>query len=135
MANFTPTITKVYVYLQNKTNISSMTHIELDMIQTVGVGALALIVGMVMTRRIDFLQRFCVPSPVSGGIVFSLVTLVLYGWFDVEVSFNATLGDAFMLAFFTSVGFQSDLKAIKQGGKLLIVMLVLLVVMIAMQRT
>jgi ESS family glutamate:Na+ symporter len=133
MANFTPIITKVYVYLQNKTNISSMTHIELDMIQTVGVGALALIVGMVMTRRIDFLQRFCVPSPVSGGIVFSLVTLVLYGWFDVEVSFNATLGDAFMLAFFTSVGFQSDLKAIKQGGKLLIVMLVLLVVMIAMQ--
>ena len=62
---------------------------------------------MVMTRRIDFLQRFCVPSPVSGGIVFSLVTLVLYGWFDVEVSFNATLGDAFMLAFFTSVGFRA----------------------------
>ena len=38
-----------------------------------------------------------------------------------------------MLAFFTSVGFQSDLKVIKQGGKLLIIMLVLLVIIIAMQ--
>ena len=110
-----------------------MTSIELDMIQTAGVGALALIVGMVLTRKVDFLQRFCVPSPVSGGIIFSLITLILYGWFHVEVSFDGTLKDVFMLAFFTSVGFQSDLKVIKQGGKLLIIMLTLLVVIIAMQ--
>lgn len=110
-----------------------MTHIELDMIQTAGVGALALMAGMMMTRRIGFLQRFCVPSPVSGGIVFSFITLVLYGCLDVEVSFDGTLGDVFMLAFFTSVGFQSDLKVIRQGGKLLAIMLALLVGIIAMQ--
>ena len=103
------------------------------MIQTAGIGALALIVGMVLTRKVGFLQKFCIPSPVSGGIIFSLFTLILYGWFDVEVSFDNTLGDVFMLAFFTSVGFQSDLKVIKQGGKLLVIMLTLLVVMIAMQ--
>ena len=110
-----------------------MTSIEVDMIQTAGIGALALIVGMVLTRKVGFLQKFCIPSPVSGGIIFSLFTLILYGWFDVEVSFDNTLGDVFMLAFFTSVGFQSDLKVIKQGGKLLVIMLTLLVVMIAMQ--
>ena len=110
-----------------------MTSIELDMIQTAGIGALALIVGMVLTRKVDFLQRFCVPSPVSGGIIFSLLTLALYAWFDVEVSFDGTLKDVFMLAFFTSVGFQSDLKVLKKGGKLLVIMLVLLVVIIAMQ--
>ena len=110
-----------------------MTSIELDMIQTAGVGALALIVGMVLTRKVDFLQRFCVPSPVSGGIIFSLITLILYGWFHVEVSFDGTLKDVFMLAFFTSVGFQSDLKVIKQGGKLLVIMLTLLAVIIALQ--
>lgn len=38
-----------------------------------------------------------------------------------------------MLAFFTSVGFQSDLKVLKQGGKALVVMLVLLVLIIALQ--
>ena len=110
-----------------------MESIQLDMIQSAGIGALALIVGMVLTRKVGFLQKFCIPSPVSGGIIFSLFTLILYGWFDVEVSFDNTMGDVFMLAFFTSVGFQSDLKVIKQGGKLLVIMLTLLVVMIAMQ--
>jgi ESS family glutamate:Na+ symporter len=106
---------------------------HLDMIQTAGIGALALIVGMVLTRKVGFLQRFCVPSPVSGGIIFSLLTLALYGWCNVEVSFDGTLKDVFMLAFFTSVGFQSDLKVIKQGGRLLVIMLALLVSIIALQ--
>ena len=110
-----------------------MISIGLDMIQTAGIGALALIVGMVLTRKVAFLQKFCVPSPVSGGIIFSLITLVLYGWFNVAVSFDGTLKDVFMLAFFTSVGFQSDLKVLKQGGKLLIAMLALLVVIIVLQ--
>ena len=110
-----------------------MVSIELDMIQTAGIGALALLVGMVLTRKVAFLQKFCVPSPVSGGIIFSLITLILYGWFHVMVSFDGTLKDVFMLAFFTSVGFQSDLKVLKQGGKLLVIMLALLVVIIAMQ--
>ena len=111
----------------------NMTNVELDMIQTAGIGAFALIVGMALTRKVAFLQKFCVPSPVSGGIIFSLLTLALYGWFDVAVSFDGTLKDTFMLAFFTSVGFQSNLKVLRQGGKLLVIMLVLLVGLIALQ--
>ncbi len=110
-----------------------MTNVEIDMIQTAGIGGLSLIVGMVLTRKVAFLQKFCVPSPVSGGILFSLITLVLYSWFHIEVTFDGTLMNVFMLAFFTSVGFQSDLKVIKKGGKLLLVMLALLVVIIALQ--
>lgn len=110
-----------------------MTSVELDMIQAAGVGALALLVGMGLTRKVAFLQKFCVPSPVSGGLIFSLITLILYGWFDIEISFNDTLKSVFMLAFFTSVGFQSDLKVLKRGGKLLVIMLILLLFIIAMQ--
>lgn len=110
-----------------------MTGIELDMLQTAGIGALALMVGMILTRRIPFLQKFCVPSPVSGGLIFSLITLALYGWFDVEVAFDDTLMKIFMLAFFTCVGFQCDLRVLKQGGKPLVMMLVLLVIMIVLQ--
>ena len=107
--------------------------LSLDMIQTAGIGALALIVGMFLTRKVSFLQKYCIPSPVSGGIIFSLMTLALYAWFDIEVSFDGTLKDIFMLAFFTSVGFQCDLRVIKKGGKPLIVMLVLLVILITAQ--
>ena len=107
--------------------------VSLDMLQSAGVGALALVFGMFMTRSIPWLQKFCIPSPVSGGIVFSLVTLALYVFFNVEVSFDGTLKDVFMLAFFTSVGFQSNLKVLRQGGRTLVLMLVLLVAIIVMQ--
>jgi ESS family glutamate:Na+ symporter len=110
-----------------------MISIELDMIQTAGIGALALIVGMILTRKNAILQKFCVPSPVTGGLIFSLITLMLYGWFDIEVSFNDTLKDVFMLAFFTCVGFECDLKVLKQGGRILVIMLILLFVIIALQ--
>lgn len=110
-----------------------MVSVELNMIQTAGIGALALMIGMVLTRKVAFLQKFCVPSPVSGGIIFSILTLVLYAWCNVEVSFDRTLQDVFMLAFFTCVGFQCDLKVIKQGGKPLVLMIVLLVLIIALQ--
>ncbi len=107
--------------------------ISLDMLQSAGVGALALVVGMILTHRVKWLQKFCIPSPVSGGIIFSLITLVLYSFFDIEVSFDGTLKEAFMLAFFSSVGFQSNLRVLRQGGRTLVIMLVLLVVVILSQ--
>lgn len=110
-----------------------MTSIELNIIQTAGVGALALLVGMVLTRKVSFLQRFCIPSPVSGGIIFSLLTLALYGIFDIEVSFDNTLRDICMLAFFTTVGYQCNMKVLKQGGKTLAIMVGLLVLIISLQ--
>ena len=103
------------------------------MLQSAGIGALALTVGIVMTRKIHWLQKFCIPSPVSGGIIFSLLTLAVYSLLDIEITFDGTLKDVFMLAFFTSVGFQSNLKVLKQGGKTLVMMLVLLVTIIAIQ--
>ena len=103
------------------------------MIQTAGIGALALMIGMVLTRKASFLQRFCVPSPVTGGLIFSMLTLAMYAWLNIEVSFDRTLQDIFMVAFFTCVGYQCDLRVIKQGGKPLVLMLVLLVLMITLQ--
>lgn len=107
--------------------------ITLDMLQSAGIGALALLTGIFMTRKIKWLQKFCIPSPVSGGLVFSIITLLLYKFIHVEVTFDGTLKDVFMLAFFTSVGFQSNLNVIKQGGKTLVMMLILLVGIIATQ--
>ncbi len=102
-----------------------------DMLQSAGMGVLALVVRMLMTRRVAWLQRFCIPSPVSGGILFSLLTLAVYKLCGVEASFDGTL-DVFMLAFFTGVGFQSNLRVLRQGGRMLAMMLVLLVFIIVL---
>ena len=106
--------------------------LQLDMFQSAGVGVAALLLGMVLTRRIPFLKRFCIPSPVSGGLVFSLLTLLFYS-LGLECSFDGTVKDLCMMLFFTSVGFQSDMKALKQGGKPLLVMIGLVAVLIAAQ--
>lgn len=107
--------------------------VSLDMLQSAGVGALALVAGMILTRRIGFLQKFCIPSPVSGGLIFSIITLLIYSLIDIELEFDTTLQNFFMLAFYTSVGFQSDPKVLKKGGRLLVVMLILLVFMMSLQ--
>lgn len=107
--------------------------LELDMLQTAGLGALALVLGMCLTRRVKWLQRFCIPSPVSGGIVFSVVSLMLYKLWNVELVFDGTLKDVFMLVFFTSVGFQSNLKVLRRGGSTLLLMLGVLAFIIVMQ--
>ena len=107
--------------------------LELDMLQTAGLGALALVLGMYLTRRVKWLQRFCIPSPVSGGIVFSIVSLMLYKLWNVELVFDGTLKDVFMLVFFTSVGFQSNLKVLRRGGSTLLLMLGVLAFIIVVQ--
>ncbi len=107
--------------------------LELDMLQTAGLGALALVLGMYLTRRVKWLQRFCIPSPVSGGIVFSIVSLMLYKLWNVELVFDGTLKDVFMLVFFTSVGFQSNLKVLRRGGSTLLLMLGVLALIIVVQ--
>lgn len=107
--------------------------LELDMLQTAGLGALALVLGMCLTRRVKWLQRFCIPSPVSGGIVFSVVSLMLYKLWNVELFFDGALKDVFMLVFFTSVGFQSNLKVLRRGGSTLLLMLGVLAFIIVVQ--
>lgn len=94
----------------------------LDMYQTAGVGVMALLLGIFLTHHVKFLKKFCIPAPVSGGLIFSLLTLVLYH-LGIECKFDGTIKDLCMMLFFTSVGFQSDFKVLKQGGKPLLVMI------------
>ena len=107
--------------------------LSLDMFQTAGVGVIALVLGMFFTRTVPFLKRFCIPAPVSGGILISLLTLACYSLLGVEFSFDGTIKDICMMLFFTSVGFQSNMKALKQGGRSLIVMILLVAVLIVIQ--
>ena len=103
------------------------------MYASAGVGVLALLLGMLFTRIIPFLKRFCIPIPVSGGLLISLLTLLLYAAFGIECHFDGTIKDICMMLFFTSVGFQCDVKVIRTGGKPLLVMVLLVAVLITCQ--
>ncbi|MBR0285869.1 MAG: sodium/glutamate symporter [Bacteroidales bacterium] len=103
------------------------------MYASAGVGVLALILGMYFTRKLSFLKKFCIPAPVSGGLLISLTTLFLYSVFGLECRFNGTVQEICMMLFFTSVGFQSDFRVLKKGGKPLLVMIGLVALLIVSQ--
>lgn len=58
---------------------------------------------------------------------------MLYKLWNVELVFDGTLKDVFMLVFFTSVGFQSNLKVLRRGGSTLLLMLGVLAFIIVVQ--
>jgi ESS family glutamate:Na+ symporter len=107
--------------------------LSLDMYASAGVGVLALILGMYFTRKLSFLKKFCIPAPVSGGLLISLTTLFLYSVFGLECRFNGTVQEICMMLFFTSVGFQSDFRVLSKGGKPLLVMIGLVALLIVSQ--
>ena len=50
--------------------------INLDMTQTVCLGVLVFLLGQYVVRRVHFLERYCIPAPAVGGLIFSLVNLI-----------------------------------------------------------
>ena len=107
--------------------------IQLDMYQTLAVAVLVLLLGNYLKKKIYFLQKFCIPAPVIGGLIFAIMTCICYVTEIAEFSFDDTLREVCMVFFFTSVGFQANLKVLKSGGKSLIVFLGLVIALIILQ--
>ena len=107
--------------------------IQIDMYQTLALSVVVLMLGQFLKQKINFLEKFCIPSPVVGGLIFSVLTCVLYSTGVVEFTFDDTLREVCMVFFFTSVGFQANLKVLKSGGKALAIFLGLVIALIFMQ--
>ena len=107
--------------------------IHLDMYQTLAIAVVVLMLGQFLKMKINFLEKFCVPAPVVGGLIFAIMTCVCYATGIAEFDFDDTLREVCMVLFFTSVGFQANLKVLKKGGKSLIVFVMLVIVLIFAQ--
>ena len=107
--------------------------VQLDMYQTLALSVVVLMLGQFLKQKINFLEKFCIPSPVVGGLIFSVLTCILYSTGVVEFTFDDTLREVCMVFFFTSVGFQANLKVLKSGGKALAIFLGLVIALIFMQ--
>ena len=83
--------------------------IQIDMYQTLAVSVLVLILGQFLKKRINFLEKFCIPAPVIGGLLFAVLTCVCYSLGIAEFTFDDTLREVCMVFFFTSVGFQANI--------------------------
>jgi len=93
-----------------------MVFLELNLAETLGFSIVVLYLGRLLVRKVFFLNKFCIPQPVAGGLVFALVALLGNITNTFTIAFDTTLQTFFMLCFFTTVGFGASLNVLKRGG-------------------
>ena len=90
--------------------------IQLDILESLGVAIFAFILGSFIKNRVNFFQKFFIPSPVIGGLIISLINLILnqigFGFFK----FDEVIQDFFMNIFFTCIGLACSFKVLKKSG-------------------
>ena len=52
--------------------------IALDMYQTVAIAVLVLMLGAFLLKKILFLEKFCIPAPVIGCLMFAIITCLMH---------------------------------------------------------
>ena len=93
-----------------------MNTITLDLFQTVALAVVVLALGNLLRKKLTVLQKYCIPAPVIGGLIFAILALILYVSGIVEFEMDGTMKNVFMTLFFTSVGFTASLPLLKKGG-------------------
>ncbi|GKV56557.1 sodium/glutamate symporter [Sporosarcina sp. NCCP-2222] len=95
--------------------------LELNQVTTIFLAIALLVLGRLLVNKVGVLQKFCIPAPVVGGLLFAILATVCKAAGLVTFSLDTSLQSLFMLTFFTTVGLGASFKLVKLGGKLLII--------------
>ena len=84
--------------------------------ETLAIAVILLMIGKWIKSRVEFFEKYFIPAPVIGGVVFSIFALVgkISGAFI--FGFDDILKNLLMIAFFTTIGFLASFKLLKKGG-------------------
>lgn len=96
-------------------------NISLDQIATLFLAVALLLLGGFIIKRVGLLNKFCIPAPVVGGLLFAILVLILRQTGAVNLELDTSLQSIFMLTFFTTVGLGASFQLVKLGGKLLVI--------------
>lgn len=97
------------------------------------LGLAVYILGAMLNSRVEFLRRFNIPDPVSGGLLAAVVVLVLYLILGVSLEFDMQARDFLLVMFFAAIGLNARLGDLIAGGKPLLILLGLTITMIFAQ--
>jgi len=94
--------------------------LELDAITTLALACILYLLGVYIVNHIAILKRLCIPAPVIGGLLFSILVAILQSTNIITIKLDSEfLQNFFMLAFFTTIGLGASLKLLRLGGKVL----------------
>ncbi len=107
--------------------------IALDNFMSFTIGIIVFFSGVAINKRIGFLRFYNIPDAVSGGLLAALFALGLYGFLDIELSYQLDVRDTLLVYFFTAIGINARLSDLFQGGKPLLIMLLITLSYIVVQ--
>lgn len=110
-----------------------MLELNFNMAETLAISILVLLLGREIKKRVNFLERFFIPAPVVGGVIFSILLLIGHNTGAFSFSFDNVLKDFLMTIFFTTIGFTASGKLLKKGGVGVVVFLITATVLVVIQ--
>lgn len=107
--------------------------ISLDIYQTLAAAVAVFFLGGFLKSKIPIFRKYCIPAPVIGGTLFSIVNCILYTRGVWNYSQDTMMQNWCMMLFFTSIGYMASIRLIRKGGLLVVKMAVLVAVLITLQ--
>ncbi len=89
--------------------------VKLTATQVLALACFGIAVGNFLKRRLPILDTLNIPSPIVGGMLYAVLTMVLH---DRVINFemDLVLQNLLMNAFFTTIGMGASLALVKRGG-------------------
>ena len=100
---------------------------------TFTIGIIVLFLGKRINDAVGFLREFSIPEPVTGGLLFSILTALVYAVSDVAINFELGARDFLLVYFFTTIGINASIKDLLEGGKPLVILLVITIAYMVLQ--
>lgn len=107
--------------------------ITLNMYQTLAAAVAVFFLGGFLKGKIPLFRKYCIPAPVIGGTIFSIVNCILYTEGIWNYSQDTVMQNWCMMLFFTSIGYTASISLIRKGGSLVAKMAVLTTLLILCQ--
>lgn len=107
--------------------------IEFSNVETLGLAAVFLVFGHFIKNRIPFLERYFIPAPIIGGLLFSILMLIGHQTQVFELVLNDDMRDLLLMLFFTTIGFTASLEMLKKGGIAVAVFLLACTILVLIQ--
>jgi ESS family glutamate:Na+ symporter len=97
----------------------------LTSLQTLAIAALVVYFGHFLKKKINFIDKYNLPSPVIGGFIVASLLAILKSYGLFELQFTKAFEESLMIIFFASIGYSASLNLLKAGGKMVVFFLLL----------
>jgi glutamate:Na+ symporter, ESS family len=98
----------------------------LDALTSLLIAVVVLLAGTLINRKVSVLARYNIPDPITGGLLFAILASALFAPVGFRLAIDQSIKPVLLLMFFAGVGMCADLRMLRQGGRALVIFLIVL---------